>query len=73
MLTGVEPHFDACEDFDVKQLVQSGKLPVIDQRWRDRSNYEAALVNLILDMWKIRPQQRPAIDLVVKRLQEILD
>ena len=72
MLTGVEPHFDVCEDYQVRLVVQSGKLPFIDNRWRQRSVYENDLANLLLDMQASRPDQRPDIDRVVERLREIL-
>lgn len=73
LLTGVEVYFNVCEDEDVRPLVTSGQLSYIDPRWRQRSGYEAALVDLILDMWTRKPRARPDIDHVVARLQAILE
>lgn len=71
VLTGVEPYFDTCEDYQVQRLVTSGTLPKVDERWRRRSRVENDLANLMTNMWTLEAQKRPTIHQVVERLQEI--
>lgn len=68
----MEPFYDMCSDYPIRQMVTAGHMAPVDEKWRRRSLEEARLADLLPEMWAMDPADRPDIHQVIARLEEIL-
>jgi len=68
ILTGLWNFFDV-DDETAQQKLIHGKLPFIDERYRNRTPAESRLIEIMEDCWKFDPEERIDIFQVVERLR----
>lgn len=73
LLTGLFPYHDECHESKVAALVLDGKLPFVDERWKDNSPEEAALIRVMTSCWAMKSTDRPSIGQIVTRLRQEID
>ena len=67
VLTGLYPMYDLGDDLEEEhRRFIDGELPYIDPRYRERSYIESRLIDVMLECWKYKPEDRISIfDLVL--------
>jgi serine/threonine protein kinase len=70
LLTGLWVFYENEDDAIVQEKVLTGKRPMIDIRYRNRSLEEKILVEVIEGCWQPDPKKRLDIFQVVRRLRE---
>jgi hypothetical protein len=69
LMTGLWPFYEEDRYTPVIKMVKKRKRPYIDPRWRRRSYIEKQFVEIMMKMWRHRPEERPDIFTVVEFLK----
>ena len=72
VLTGVFPFPDLMKANSVKKRILKGETSFIDPRYRKRSYAEQQLVEIIQSCWIFKPEMRPDVFEIVKRLRHAI-
>jgi hypothetical protein len=70
LLTGLEPYYRTFSHSTIREMVQEGRKPFVDERYRSRSLIEARLVEIMEPCWEFEAPKRPSIFEIVKHLRE---
>jgi hypothetical protein len=69
LMTGLWPFYEEDRYTPVIKMVKKRKRPYIDPRWTRRSYIEKQFVEIMVKMWRHRPEERPDIFTVVEFLK----
>jgi serine/threonine protein kinase len=70
LLTGLYPYYDAISAPKLQEMVEAGKKPFVDDRYRNRSMVEGRLVEIMEPCWAFDPKDRVDIFEIVAHLRE---